>query len=218
MWCLPCRCVRVRAFAVVNKHTVDSVDPQRARHTIENSSFYYIYKSSPGFSEQIMPILFTSCDNCSLVTWAVVSLTAAKFKSLMFFFVCVFALHYASNMVILKILYDLCLLPAQFYYKSSQSHYDRRSVCQSVLVSSPIWSQRPAFCYCQTFMVSSMWGALCDERMGLSFVAVIVKTSIFTKLPVGILHSHLSRVRFPVGTYYLEFEDEGWRQKLKRKR
>jgi hypothetical protein len=45
-----------------------------------------------------------------------------------------------------------------------------RSVGQSILVSSPVWGLRPDFCYCQTFAVLLMWGALFDERTGLSFV------------------------------------------------
>jgi hypothetical protein len=76
----------------------------------------------------------------------------------------------------------------------SKSHYYRRTVGQSVLVSSPIWGQRQDFCYCQTFAVVSMGGALSDERSGLSFVAVIVSGlshlyaanmyMLFTVLPV----------------------------------
>jgi hypothetical protein len=42
-------------------------------------------------------------------------LTAAKFKPLMFP-LCTFSLPYAASMVILVILYDSCLLPAQFSY------------------------------------------------------------------------------------------------------
>jgi hypothetical protein len=38
----------------------------------------------------------------------------------------------------------------------SKSHYDRRSVGQSVLVSSRIWGPRPDLCYCQIFAVLSM--------------------------------------------------------------
>jgi hypothetical protein len=47
---------------------------------------YNIYKSfvSPGSAMQIMPILFSLCYNGSLVTWTVISLTAAKFKPLIF--------------------------------------------------------------------------------------------------------------------------------------
>jgi hypothetical protein len=37
----------------------------------------------------------------------------------------------------------------------SKSHYDRLSVSQSALVSSPIRGPRPYFCYCQTFAVLS---------------------------------------------------------------
>jgi hypothetical protein len=55
------------------------------------------------------------CFNGSLVTWTVVSLTAAKFKHLIFS-MSVFALSYATNMFIHIILYDFWLLPAQFCY------------------------------------------------------------------------------------------------------
>jgi hypothetical protein len=58
-----------------------------------------------------------------------------------------------------------------------KSHCDRRSVGQPVLVSSTIWGPRPDFCYCQTFAVLSMWGALSEERKGLSFVAVTVSST-----------------------------------------
>jgi hypothetical protein len=59
----------------------------------------------------------------------------------------------------------------------SKSHYDRRSVGQSVLVSSPIWGPTPDFCYSQTFAVLSMWDDLSDERTGLSFLAVIISST-----------------------------------------
>jgi hypothetical protein len=47
-----------------------------------------------------------------------------------------------------------------------KSHYDWRSVGQPVLVSNPIWGPIPDFCYCQTFAVLWMKGALSDERTG----------------------------------------------------
>jgi hypothetical protein len=47
--------------------------------------------------------------------------------------------------------------------------YDLRSAGQSALVSSPIWGPRSDFCYSQITAGSFMWGALSDERMGLSF-------------------------------------------------
>jgi hypothetical protein len=82
----------------------------------EYSSFYTTHKSfvSTGFAEQIVFILFILCYNGSLVTWTVVSLTTAKFKPLIFS-VC-FTLSYTANIIILMILYDSCLLPAQFCY------------------------------------------------------------------------------------------------------
>jgi hypothetical protein len=59
----------------------------------------------------------------------------------------------------------------------SKSHYDRRSVGHSVLVSNPIWGPRLNFCYCQTVAVLSLWGALSEERTGLSFNAVKISSS-----------------------------------------
>jgi hypothetical protein len=56
----------------------------------------------------------------------------------------------------------------------------RLTVSQSVLVSSPVW------CSWRDISVLSMWGALSDERTGLSFVRVIVSSksivSIYTYL------------------------------------
>jgi hypothetical protein len=43
---------------------------------------------------------------------------------------------------------------------------------QSVSLSRcqvPIWSLRPDFCYCQTISGLLIWGALSEERTGLSF-------------------------------------------------
>jgi hypothetical protein len=51
----------------------------------------------------------------------------------------------------------------------SQSFNNLRSVGQSVLVSSPIWGPRADCCYSQTVVGLLMWGALSNERKGLSF-------------------------------------------------
>jgi hypothetical protein len=47
--------------------------------------------------------------------------------------------------------------------------YDRRSVGQSVLVSSTHLGLKTKFFYCQTVSGFLMWGALSDERTSLSF-------------------------------------------------
>jgi hypothetical protein len=62
----------------------------------------------------------------------------------------------------------------KIYFNESKlkSRYDRRSVGQSVLVSSPIWVSRPDINYCLTVTVLSMSGAPSDERSGLSSVLV----------------------------------------------
>jgi hypothetical protein len=88
---------------------------------------------SPGFSKQIIPVLRILCYNGSLVTWFVVSLTTAKFKPLILS-VYGFALSYTANMCILKILYDFCLLPTQFFFNSIHTEgwkpcANRGSVC-----------------------------------------------------------------------------------------
>jgi hypothetical protein len=71
----------------------------------------------------------------------------------------------------------------------SKSHCDWRSVSLSVLVSSPIWGSWPDI-YCLTVR-SFLWGALYDERTGLSFVYAVdlcqrsltrVRVSYFTGL------------------------------------
>jgi hypothetical protein len=61
-----------------------------------------------------MPILRILRYNGSLVTWTVLSLTTVKFKPLIFS-MSGFALSYTTNMFILIILYDFCLLLAQFF-------------------------------------------------------------------------------------------------------
>jgi hypothetical protein len=51
---------------------------------------------------------------------------------------------------------------------------------------APIWGLRPDFYYCQTVTVLLMWGAVSDERTGLSFTTAAGPRQ----------HSH-SRVRVP---------------------
>jgi hypothetical protein len=51
---------------------------------------------------------------------------------------------------------------------------------------APIWGLRPDFCYCQTITGLWMWGALSDERTGLSFTTA-----------AGPGQSSHSRVRVP---------------------
>jgi hypothetical protein len=76
----------------------------------------------------------------------------------------------------------------------SKSHYDRLSVGQSVLVSSPIWGPRSDFYYCQTFAVLWMGGAtgLCPRYIAL---ARTTQTSFAT------LYSIVPRVSVAEDTY-----------------
>jgi hypothetical protein len=53
--------------------------------------------------------------------------------------------------------------------QKSKSYYDWRSVSQDVLVSSPLWNLWPDIIFfCLKVAVLSLWGALSDERSGLS--------------------------------------------------
>jgi hypothetical protein len=51
----------------------------------------------------------------------------------------------------------------------SKSHYDWWSVSQCIVVSSPLWDLWPDIASCQKVAVLFLWGALSDERSGLSF-------------------------------------------------
>jgi hypothetical protein len=62
-----------------------------------------------------MPILRILRYNGSLVTWPVLSLTTDKFN-LLILSISGSTLSYTANLLILMILYDFCLLPAQFCY------------------------------------------------------------------------------------------------------
>jgi hypothetical protein len=78
-------------------------------------ALHTIPRVSAGFAEQIVPMLRIFCYNGNLVTWTGVSLTTSKFKSNIFS-LSGFTLFYNRNTFILMILYDFCLLPAQFCY------------------------------------------------------------------------------------------------------
>jgi hypothetical protein len=80
---------------------------------------------------------------------------------------------------------------------------------QSALVSSPTWGSPKTIILllsdiCEFLDVGGpLWredGSVICRGHSQQYM-----TSIFTGLPVGILHSHLSRVQFLVDTYYLQF-------------
>jgi hypothetical protein len=58
-----------------------------------------------------------------------------------------------------------------FVLSKSKSCYDRRSVSQYVVVSSSLWNPWPDITFCLQVAVLSLWGALSDERSGLSPVS-----------------------------------------------
>jgi hypothetical protein len=67
--------------------------------------------------------------------------------------------------------HKICTAPHSRRRHSSKSKlcYDRRSVGQSILKWSPIWGPKPNVYYCQTVAGSLTWGALSDDKTGLSF-------------------------------------------------
>jgi hypothetical protein len=79
------------------------------------------------------------------------------------------------------------LSQAETECSKSKSHYDRRSVGQSVLVSSPIWVSWPDINFCLSFTVLSMSGAPSDARSGLSSVLVTWTASVqFSNFAAGL--------------------------------
>jgi hypothetical protein len=82
----------------------------------------------------------------------------------------------------------------------SQSHLttDSQSVSQYVLVSTPLCERLTRYCFlfkslCLEFVVLSLWGALSDERPGLSFVS----HSLVNCLCVHLLFTFLSFIYLP---------------------
>jgi hypothetical protein len=75
--------------------------------------------------------------------------------------------------------------PLQLTHSKSKSHYNRRPVCQSVLVSRPIWVSWPDINLCLTFTVLSMSGAPSDQRSGLSSV-LVTWTAQFSNFAAGL--------------------------------
>jgi hypothetical protein len=69
-----------------------------------------------------------------------------------------------------SLLTDFILHPFKQVKVKSKSHWDWRSVNKQVLVSSPIWGSWLDIYYCLTITVLFLWGALSDERTGLSFI------------------------------------------------
>jgi hypothetical protein len=60
--------------------------------------------------------------------------------------------------------------PTGVTYSESESYVTTDGQSASLSWNkAPIWGYRPDFYYCQTVAGLLMWGALSDERMGLSF-------------------------------------------------
>jgi hypothetical protein len=74
-----------------------------------------------------------------------------------------------TNSAGLKVKFKVTLRPKTSRSKT-KSFYDRRSVGQSVLVSSPIWGSWPDINFCLTFTVLSVSGVPSDERSKSKFL------------------------------------------------
>jgi hypothetical protein len=77
-----------------------------------------------------------------MLQWQLSDLTAAKFKPHIFP-MSGFALSYAANIFILMILYDFCLLPAQFcyiiiYIRNVESRVQIADLCAPLKISSGV--------------------------------------------------------------------------------
>jgi hypothetical protein len=105
------------------------------------------YKTGFGFDDRIYWTLFTTCHNISQIAIFDWTLSTSDHTTL---------IHYSWSK------------------SKSKSHCDWRSVSQSLLVSSPMWGSWSDIYYCLTVTVLFLWGALSDERTGVSFVTVIV--------------------------------------------
>jgi hypothetical protein len=95
-------------------------------------AFYTIYKWNIRYI-QCKPISSSIRKNGSLVTWTVVCLTAAKFKSSVSF-MSGLALSNIANILIILTLYDFCLLPAKFccvviYVRNIERHMQYVNRC-----------------------------------------------------------------------------------------
>jgi hypothetical protein len=95
--------------------------PNKSFHAILVSCLHITFYKLATFSELITEVLNVDAEIVSSsyykssVTWTVVCLTAAKFKPLIFP-ASGFALSNGAIICIFMILYDFCLLPAQFCY------------------------------------------------------------------------------------------------------
>jgi hypothetical protein len=112
----------------------------------DNAFTPHFCRTQSVFAKQIMPSLRILCNNGSLVTWTIVSLTTA-FKPLIFS-ISDFALSYTANLFVLMILYDFCLFPAQFCYiilymrKVWKSWANGRPMCTQ---ENFLWCEEPCF-------------------------------------------------------------------------
>jgi hypothetical protein len=80
-----------------------------------------------------------------------------------------------------------------------------QSFSQQDMVSSPIWDSWPDIYYCLTVTVSFLWGALSDEKTGLSF-----------SYAAGPCQCSLSRVRVPWDLWpYFALSDLRFRRLLR---
>jgi hypothetical protein len=85
----------------------------------------------------------------------------------------IFRIAFSNSLpIVYKRLIGRKLWGYEYYQVTSKLRYDRRSVGQSVLVSTPTWVSWPYINYCLTFTVLSMSGAPSDERLGPSFVLI----------------------------------------------
>jgi hypothetical protein len=69
--------------------------------------------------------------------------------------------------------------------------YDRRSVGQCVLVSSPIWGPTSDFCYFRTFADFLLWGSISEERTGRLQILVVLASLVILGSESCGTHDHI---------------------------
>jgi hypothetical protein len=119
----------------------------------------------------------TASNYNALATSCTRLLTTAHTKASRFVFTSCFLVT-DPNTVLFLCPYWLANVPQLTEFRSkSKLCYDQRSFGQSALEYSTHLGLKTSFYYCQAVSGLLMWGALSDERMGLSFARVTVSSN-----------------------------------------
>jgi hypothetical protein len=111
-------------LSLINRLSLCQVYISHIQNVIENSSLCTIYMSSvsPGFAKQMMSIFLNLCHNSSLVNWMVISLTATKFKPVIFsvWLCCVLWCEHVNSHDFASLMFVACTV---LLYNDNQCQY-----------------------------------------------------------------------------------------------